>query len=148
MNIQLPLEVFKSREYGWRVNLGGAHTGFLDAWNVQDANGTLLVGGLVDGGGNHRSARPRLALKRDAETVVAAINAVANGSLDDVELQGFLAPAVVQEWGPRSLGQTKPLTEDQDNAFRLGVHLALKHQVLDPMPVSPTTPTRTRKPRP
>lgn len=125
MDIQLPLKIIKTEEYGWRVNLGGSHTGALDAWAVEDAAGQRLVGGLRDRGNNTRTARPEIALKRDAQACAAGIEALVSGELDSAaSLNSYLQASDFSSIAQARLGQTKPLTEDQENAFRLGVSVA------------------------
>lgn len=125
MPIQLPLQVLKTREYGWRVNLSASHTGPLSAWAVEDAAGLRLVGGLKDSGHNSRTARPELALRRDALACAAGIEALVAGELDNApSLNSFLQQADFTAIAKARLGQTKALTEAQENAFRLGVATA------------------------
>lgn len=125
MDIQLPLKVIKTKEYGWRVNLGGSHTGPLGAWAVEDAAGQRLVEGLRDRGNNTRTARPELALKRDALACAVGIEALVTGELESApSLNSFLQASDFTALAKARLGQTKPLTEDQENAFRLGVATA------------------------
>lgn len=127
MDIQLPLQAIKTREYGWRVNIGSSHTGPLSAWAVDDAAGQRLVGGLRDRGDNTRTARPELALKRDALACAAGIEALVSGDLDRApSLNTYLQASDFSAIAQARLGQTSPLTEDQENAFRLGVAIAQK----------------------
>lgn len=125
MDIQLPLKVIQTQEYGWRVNLSASHTGPLNAWAVEDAAGQRLVGGLRDQGHNSRTARPELALKRDALACAAGIEALVAGELDSApSLNSFLQQSDFTAIAKARLGQTKALTEPQENAFRLGVATA------------------------
>jgi len=129
MDIQLPLKIIKTQEYGWRVNLGGSHTGALDAWAVEDAAGQRLVGGLRDRGNNTRTARPELALKRDAQACAAGIEALVTGELASApSLNSFLQASDFTAIAKARLGQPKALTESQENAFRLGVATAQRLQ--------------------
>lgn len=67
MDVKLPLRVFKTRVVAWRANLGGAHVGEMEVWNVEDAQGRWVAGDLRSQGSNVESARAWFRRRSEAQ---------------------------------------------------------------------------------
>ena len=126
MSAHLPLRIFKTSPTGWRTNLGGAHVGAVPAWNVEDAHGTLLAGGLRTSGNNVESARARFRLKREAVAYAMGYGAWLQGELSEQDLAGgMVAHATIKDIGDK-LGWRGD--ERMEAAYKAGVIEARNHQ--------------------
>ena len=150
MEIQLPLRVFKTRPYAWRTNLGGAHHAHMDAWNVEDANGVFLAGGLSERGSNVRTARAMFPRKREALAYVAAYTAWLKGEFDPAEMAssrslGFIyARDCAFKWAKETFpaGGFLVWSDEQiERAFGMGALQASIHRTHpNYLPVRPSEP--------
>ena len=138
MDVSLPLHVFKTQPIGWRTNLGGAHVGPLDAWNVEDASGRFLAGGLSEEGNNATSARAGFCRKCEAESYAAGYTAWVTGDLTVAHVQssGLRIHAEALEERARHWARRD---ERIENAFQAGAFDAQSHRRRANTPLPPAS---------
>lgn len=134
-----PLIIIKTRHYVWRKNLGGAHHGWMEAWNVTDASGNMLAGGY-EGGSNVKSGRATLARKSWAKAFIEGWRAFREGRLTEEQAQAVhLSPDRFPS--PR-------YSEQERNWFREGAYRSFRGVHPQHPPAAPVQMPILPRPRP
>lgn len=112
-----PLTITKTRDYVWRCNLGSAHMGWIEVWNVVTATGEVLEGGC-EAGCNVQSGRARLSRKSWATAFIQGWKAFREGRLTEAQASS--------SWLDPALFPSPRYSEQEQRWFQQGAYRAYR----------------------